>query len=108
DAIAPALVAIGFGMSAEVHIEANVRPGNFPRIAEAQPLIRDFNLPAVADLLIEDSEFIADAVSDRRNLQRRQRFHEPCGQASETAVAEARLFFVLDDVVQIQSKLGER
>ena len=54
---------------AELHIAGDFRAHDFPGIAESQPLIRDLDLPAVADRLIEDSELVADAVADRRNVQ---------------------------------------
>ena len=74
--IPSALVAVRFGMSAEVHVEANIRARNFPGIAEAQPLIRDFTLPSVSDLLIEDSQEPAASpsipCSMRRDVQGRR------------------------------------
>ena len=66
----PALtVVVRLGAPAELHIAGDFRAHDFPGIAESQPLIRDLDLPAVADRLIEDSELVADAVADRRNVQ---------------------------------------
>ena len=41
----------------------------------AQPLVGDFVLPAVADDLIENSEFVADAIADGWNFDRGERIH---------------------------------
>ena len=76
----------------------SVRPPNFtskaiserddlPGIAEAQPLVRDLDLPAVTNRLIEDPELVADAVADRRNIERRQRVHVTRGQPAQAAIA---------------------
>ena len=40
-----------------------IRAGNFPGIALAQPVVRRFHLEAVDDFLLEDSIFVADAVT---------------------------------------------
>src|SRR5438034_11675911 len=75
-AISLPLVSICFGVTAEVHIESNVRPGDFPRIAQTQPLIRDLQLPTIADFLIEDAKFVANSITNRWDLLLGHRFHE--------------------------------
>ena len=56
-------------MTAELYLYDCFRPEKFPGITTAQPLIGDFDLPTIFDLLVEDAEFVADAVSDRRNFK---------------------------------------
>jgi len=53
----------GFGVAAIFYLDGPVGAGNFPRVAVAQPFVGDFDLPTVADLLVEDAEFVADAVA---------------------------------------------
>ena len=65
-------------------------PGDLPRVGPAQPVVRLLDLPAVLDLLPEDAVLVAQAVADRRDLQRGQRVDEAGGQPAEAAVAQAR------------------
>src|SRR6185436_15094900 len=78
--------------------------GDLPRVAAPQPLVGDLDLPAVADLLIEDAELVAQAVADRRKIERRQRLEEARSEPSEAAVAEARLFFLIDQRVEVKAE----
>src|SRR5438034_10450020 len=100
-AISLPLVSICFGVTAEVHIESNVRPGDFPRIAQTQPLIRDLQLPTITDFLIEDAKFVANSITNRGDLHRCHRFHEACSETAQTSVTNARLLFMLDEIVQV-------
>ena len=77
-------------------------------IAEAQPLVGQLHLPAVADRLIEDAELVADAVADGRNVEARERVHVARRQPAEAAVAEPGLFFLVEDVGQVLPDLGQR
>ena len=57
---------------AERYIVGDLRADDFPRIAEAEPLVGDFHLPAILDDLIEDAEFVADAVAGRGHFEGRE------------------------------------
>ena len=63
------LVAVAFGIAPEFDIDGPLGPGDFPGVAETQPLVGLLDLPAVDDLLLEDAELVADAVTDGRDLQ---------------------------------------
>jgi hypothetical protein len=69
DAIPPMIVGISLSMTAEAHIDSCLRTAQLPGITQAQPFVCDFNLPAVANLLPKDSEFVTDAVPDCGNFQ---------------------------------------
>ncbi len=58
------------------------------------------------DFLVEDAELVADPVTDGRDLQGGQGIHVTGGQAAQTAVAEARLFLLFQQVVQAQFLQG--
>ena len=66
-----------------------------------------FNLPSVSNRLVEDPEFVANAVADCGNAERRQRVHVTGGKPPESAVAEARLFFLFEKLRQILSQAGK-
>jgi hypothetical protein len=65
----------------------------------------DLDLPAVANRLVEDAELVADAVADGRDLERRERIEIAGRQASEPSIPQPRLFFLLDERVQIEPEL---
>ena len=107
-ALAAVFVVPDFGVAAELHVAAPLGPRDLPGIAVAQPLVGLFDLPAVDDLLLEDAELVADAVTQRRHLERRQRIDETRREPAETAVAQARLVFVGQQLLEIEPELRHR
>ena len=99
-AVAAVLIGVALGAAAKAHKHRLIRVGELPGPTAFEPLIGDLHLPAIADQLIEDPEFVADAVANRWHFQAGQRFHVASRQAAQTAIAEARLFLHLTDVVQ--------
>ena len=97
------LIHIGFGGAAEFHLHRPFGPRQFPRVAEPQPLVGLFHLPAVDDLLVEDAELVAYAVAHRRNAECRHGIDEARSEAAEAAVAEAGLLLLLQQIVEVQS-----
>ena len=74
--------------------------GKFPGPAALEPFVGDLHLPAIADQLVEDAEFVADAVTGGRDLQARQRFHVASRQATEPTVAQTRFLLHIQDLLQ--------
>src|SRR5262245_50612661 len=99
------LVGVWFCVTSETDIDRNLGARDLPRIAEAKPLVRHLHLPAIVDLLVEDPEFVADAVADRRDLERRERIKVAGREPPEAAVAEPRLFFLVEEFVEIETEL---
>jgi hypothetical protein len=64
-------------------------------------------LPAVADYLIENAEFIADAIAKRWHFNRRERIHETRCKPAQPSVTKARLFFLRDEFIEIVPKLTQ-
>ncbi len=89
-------------MPAELNTHRQLRPGNLPGISVLQPVIGNLLLPAVSNGLVKDAVFIADAVTNGRNLERCQGVHEAGCQASQAAVAESGFLFLVDDVLYIE------
>ncbi len=94
--------------AAEVHAVDDVRPLELPRIAERQPVLRQFVLPAVLHDLPENAVVVPDAVAVGRDLQRRHAFHEARGKAAQTAVAQRRIGLELAQPVEIDAQEVER
>src|SRR5882724_10592196 len=84
-AIAAAVVDMG-DAAAEMHLVDHLRPLEFPGVAEAEPLVRIFLLPALRDDLAEQTEIITDAVADGGNGERCHAFHEAGRKPPEAAI----------------------
>src|SRR5436309_7473684 len=85
-----AVASVGFDIldvAAEMHVVDHFRPLQFPGVAEAEPHVRIFVLPAVRDDLAKQAEIVADAVADGGNGERRHAFHEAGRKPPETAIA---------------------
>ena len=71
-------------------------PYHFPRVGAVEPVIGLFLLPAIVDRLPEHAVFIAQAVSDCRQLKRRHGIEKTGRQPSESAVAQARVGLLIE------------
>src|SRR6185437_2905502 len=95
--------------AAEPHLDALIRPRDFPGIRAPQPIVRLLLLPAVTDALPEDPVFIAQAIADRRQSERRHGVEIARGEPAEAAVPEPRIRLLLQqaDPVQILAVRAE-
>src|ERR1035441_8001412 len=96
-------IGIVLGVAAEADPERDFGMRDFPRVAEVKPVVQHLDLPAVLDGLIENAEFVADAVARRRNFERGQRIEIARSQTAEAAIAEAGLFFLFQKLVERQA-----
>src|SRR6266511_3118897 len=108
NATAAFLVGVRLRAASESDVDRDFGARDLPRIAEAKPLVRDLHLPAIADLLVEDPELVADAVADRRDLKRCERIEVAGRKPPEATVAEARLFFLVEDSLEIETELDRK
>ena len=102
------LVVDMFDAAAEVHVIEHFRALKLPGIAEAQPDVRIFLLPAVVDDLPEQAEIITDAVPHRGDRERRHAFHEAGGEPSQAAIAERRIRLALAQGFQTDAEVAQR
>ena len=80
---------------------AHRRLDQLPRPAAPEPLVSDLHLPAVPDRLVEDAEFVADAVADCRDLKSGKGFEEAGGQTAEPSIAKTRLLLKGEDLLDV-------
>jgi hypothetical protein len=80
NAVVPLSVAVGLGVTTEAHQAVFVGINQLPGPAAFEPLITDFHLPALADLLIKDAKLVADPVASGRHLQAGQGIEEAGSQ----------------------------
>ena len=95
-------------MSTEANRVGHFRTLKFPGEARREPLLRQLNLPPIAQLLAEDSVVVANAVAIRRDLQRRHALHEAGGESAEAAIAESGIGLEGAQLVEINAELTER
>jgi hypothetical protein len=62
------VVRVVLGVAAPLDQVVDVGFGDLPRVSVVQPVVGLLDLPAVMDFLVEDAEFVADAVADRWTL----------------------------------------
>jgi len=105
---APAFVSVLLGAAAQLHLHRPLRAGDFPGVAEAQPLVGLFHLPAVDGRLVEDAELVTDAVTERRDLLGGHRVEQARRQAPRAAVAQPRLFLLGENFLEIKTELDDR
>ncbi len=85
-----------------------VLTSDLPGIRVAEPVVRLFKLPAVADSLPEHAVFVPQSVAHSRELHRGHRVEEARRQAPETAVTQARIGFSLEQFEPVEVLLPGR
>jgi hypothetical protein len=92
----------------ELDPEPVTQARDLPRIAVAEPPIRDLDLLAVDDPLVEDAVVVAEAVTVRGVTEGGQRIQEARRQTTQPAVAQARVPLRLAEVLETVAQLAER
>jgi hypothetical protein len=72
-----------FDVAVELDLLGVFGPDDFPRRAEAHPVVGQLDLVAVAELLAEEAELVVDAVADGRVVERGQRIEEAGRQTAQ-------------------------
>ena len=101
-------VAVGLGIAAELDFAGGVGGGDFPGVAELQPLVGVLDLPAVAEFLAEDAELVAQAVADGGHAEGGHGIHVAGGETAEAAVAETGLGLLVGERLEVDADGGER
>src|ERR1700742_2295909 len=108
DRMVAATLVLVLDAASEMHMIGDFRPLEFPGVAEREPDVGIFLLPAVAEDLPEQAEIVADAVADRGDRKRRHALHEAGGEPSEAAIAERRVRLALPQLRQPRTDIAER
>ena len=101
-------VVLHTGISAETNLMSVLRSLQLERISVLQPVIRNFFLETVLDLLLEHAVVITDSAAVCMVSASREGLHETCRESSETAVAERRIRLLILKCIQIETELFER
>ena len=93
-------------MAPEFHVKGEFRPAYFPGVAEAQPFVSHLNLPAVADGLLKDAEFVPYAITNSKAFERCERIEKTCCKTAQAAVAKTRLHFLCSKCIEVQTEFS--
>ena len=107
-AVAAFRIGHDIDVAAEAYVVHHLATWKFPGVAEGEPFVGIFLLPAIGDDLAEQSEVVADAVAQRGNAQRRHAFHEARGKPAQAAVAECCVRLAFAQLVEVDAKVAER
>src|SRR5450432_3530824 len=94
--------------AAEIHLIDHFRPLEFPGVAEAEPFVGIFVLPALRDDLAKQAEIVADTVADGGNGERRHAFHEARREPTQTAIAERGIGLAFAKFGKIDAEIAQR
>ncbi len=87
-----------------MHVLGIFGPAQFQGIAVLKPVVRDFLLIAVYDLLLEHAVVITDAGAVGRVIEGRQGIQEAGCKSSQTAVAQCRIGLLVFDGIDLEAQ----
>ena len=108
EAQAAVRLLLHIGVAAEAHVDRLVRFAVFPREAVTKPFVRQLDLVAVDNLLLEKAVLITDAAPVARQAQRRHRVDEARGKTTEAAVAKPGVRLLGDVARKTQVQRAQR
>ena len=94
-------------LAAELDLHGVVLAGLQPHVAHLEPVVREFHLPAVDDLLLEDAEFIADGEAGHRVVHAGRGIHIAGGQTAKAAVSKAGVGIDGIDLIDVEACISQ-
>ena len=82
-----------------------VLAGMQPHIAHFEPVVREFHLPAVDDLLAENAELVADGEAGHGIVQAGRCVHVARGQTAKAAIAESCVRLKRTEAFQTEAEI---
>lgn len=77
-------------------------PGKFPGV-EVEPIIGNFDLVAINDLLFENTVAVPQSITPCREVQCGHAIEETCRQSAQAAVSQGGVVLLSDDVFDPKS-----
>src|SRR5438477_13214867 len=106
--LAPAALRHRLDPAAVMDVVGEFRTRELPGIAEGQPILGEFHLPAVADHLAEQAVIVTDAVAAGRDAETRHALHQAGRETPQAAIAERGIGFGAAHAVEIDAEIAER
>lgn len=88
----------------ELDIDRDIVSWEFPWV-EVKPVVRDFDLIAVLNLLLEDTISISKTVAPSWIIQRSHAVEETCCKSAQTAIAQCGVVLLIDDILDAEAKI---
>jgi len=101
------LVVVLLGVAAGADIMRYLSASRFPWATQGKPFVGLLDLPPILDLLLEQTEFVANAVAYSGDVQRGERIHVAGGETAQAAVAQTGFGLVLEKLVEALAELGQ-
>jgi hypothetical protein len=79
-------------------------PGEFPRI-EVKPVVRNLNLVAINNLLLEDTISVSQSISPSWVVERSQGIEEASSQSTEATISKCSIVFLVDDILDSETQI---
>ena len=79
-------------------------PREFPRI-EVKPVIRNLNLVAINNLLLEDTISVSQSISPSWVVERSQGIEEASSQSTEATISKCSILFLVDDILDSETQI---
>jgi hypothetical protein len=77
-----------------------------PRV-EVQPIVRNFNLVSVNDLLLENTVSVSKTVAPRWEVERGQTVEEASCKSAKTSIAQGSVVLLGDNILNPEAKIGK-
>jgi hypothetical protein len=93
-------------MAIELNVYCDIMPGKLPRV-EVKPVIWYFNLEPIDKLLLEDTIFVAQAITPRRVIHSGHGIEKACCETSEATIAKGSVVLLRYDIFDSESQILE-
>ena len=78
----------------------------FPRV-EVKPVIGNFDLVAIHNLLLEDTVSVSQSISPCRHVEGSHGVQETGSQTTKTTISKSSIVLLLSDVLNPETKIGK-
>ena len=93
-------------VAVELDVNCDVVSLKFPWV-EVEPVIWDFNLVSVNDLLLEDTVSVSQTVAPSWVVQGGHRIEEASGETSKTTITKSSVVLLRDYIFHAESEIGK-
>jgi hypothetical protein len=77
-----------------------------PRV-EVKPVVRDLDLVAVDNLLLEDTVSVSQAVAPCGKVERGETVQEAGGKSTKTAISKRSVVLLLNDILNVETEIRQ-
>ena len=97
---------VSVDLTIELNIDGDVMAWEFPWI-EVQPIIRDFHLITIHNLLLEDTVPVPKTISPGWIVESSKTVQETSSKPAKAAISKGSIMLLGDNVFDAESKVGQ-